>query len=824
MRRRLGLCLLALSAMVACHNSGRDNPLDPALTPSVTLALALDDTTGIAHLSWSEYEGEAPFESFLVLRNETESIRVDTLSVITDVARRDFADSTVQPNRSYAYRVAVRNASGLDAPSSQQATQGYTVEPIRLTALDPEHGPANLRIRWTRFRSPGFERYRIRRKLSNNLTENIGEVTGRLDTTFTDTSLLAFTNYEWSVVVDTRFAGTGFDSLESNWLPRSVPITAVRLTDLMFDAAQATARLTWRPYEGPRFREYRIVRRTPGLADTEIAQIDEKSVNTFVDSGLVGNTSYEYEVIAITQRDEEVSGVVRGGQFFVPVDEFGLDMEPDHVVRLYHEDDGLMALISSPTEIRLVGLTSTGMVAADDTLVQVFPESFQSIEPRSVAAALQSDGLRALTYSLGGRTILVYLDQNHEIVRRRARLFEDEIAAIVGDDLQMDPLASLRFIPTFHRSGLPTHQVSFDDVRLRDGDSEPFEDSFSLRDPSRYLYMASFLAVQSGHAYFDHVDESNIAVTSDAALTLAIVGETTQRDPSVDLQASVQVAQVAGEEASLRVGSNLRGIMATLNLSIESLLWRLDWRQAPTLENDVRVASFTQTAVVAPGLFYGLSIEHVDETVAVLVDTPVVRVHETESFTWGALAAWNQASEPVLLTTRGAAAETITSDSREPEEVYQSPVSDVAIWPDTRAGIATTAVVTPARNTVAVEQGVIRASAGIAPWPSETAFSTPTLLGIGAGQGNGEFIYPLSIDRGPDGNYYVLDAGNARIQVFDEDGNYVTHFGTKGSALGEFDFGTGRVPEDYAGSIAIDDDGFIYVADPGNRRIQKFAP
>lgn len=26
------------------------------------------------------------------------------------------------------------------------------------------------------------------------------------------------------------------------------------------------------------------------------------------------------------------------------------------------------------------------------------------------------------------------------------------------------------------------------------------------------------------------------------------------------------------------------------------------------------------------------------------------------------------------------------------------------------------------------------------------------------------------------------------------------------------------------GSIAVDDDGFIYVADVGNRRIQKFAP
>ena len=71
---------------------------------------------------------------------------------------------------------------------------------------------------------------------------------------------------------------------------------------------------------------------------------------------------------------------------------------------------------------------------------------------------------------------------------------------------------------------------------------------------------------------------------------------------------------------------------------------------------------------------------------------------------------------------------------------------------------------------------------------------------------------------------YVLDAGNARIQVFDGDGKYVTQWGTKGTGEGEFDFGTGHGPEDFAGSIAVDDEGFIYVADVGNKRIQKFAP
>ena len=44
------------------------------------------------------------------------------------------------------------------------------------------------------------------------------------------------------------------------------------------------------------------------------------------------------------------------------------------------------------------------------------------------------------------------------------------------------------------------------------------------------------------------------------------------------------------------------------------------------------------------------------------------------------------------------------------------------------------------------------------------------------------------------------------------------------SRHGRIRFGQGNVSTDFVGSIAVDDDGFIYVADVGNGRIQKFAP
>ena len=77
---------------------------------------------------------------------------------------------------------------------------------------------------------------------------------------------------------------------------------------------------------------------------------------------------------------------------------------------------------------------------------------------------------------------------------------------------------------------------------------------------------------------------------------------------------------------------------------------------------------------------------------------------------------------------------------------------------------------------------------------------------------------------GPDGRFFVLDAGNARIQVFDQDGEYITQWGDHGTAAGEFDFSWSGEGEEFAGSICVDDEGYIYVADVFNQRIQKFGP
>ena len=65
------------------------------------------------------------------------------------------------------------------------------------------------------------------------------------------------------------------------------------------------------------------------------------------------------------------------------------------------------------------------------------------------------------------------------------------------------------------------------------------------------------------------------------------------------------------------------------------------------------------------------------------------------------------------------------------------------------------------------------------------------------------------------GNYYVLDAGNFRIQKYDSDGQFITTIGREGQGPGEMRSGF---------TIKGDREGNILVIDPGNNRIQKFSP
>lgn len=85
-------------------------------------------------------------------------------------------------------------------------------------------------------------------------------------------------------------------------------------------------------------------------------------------------------------------------------------------------------------------------------------------------------------------------------------------------------------------------------------------------------------------------------------------------------------------------------------------------------------------------------------------------------------------------------------------------------------------------------------------------------------QEEGLFYYPRGLAVGPDGEVYVSDSGNNRVQKFDSDGNCMHAWGRFGFAWRGADLGKFDVPW----GIATDKEGNIYVSDTSNSRIQKF--
>jgi sugar lactone lactonase YvrE len=82
------------------------------------------------------------------------------------------------------------------------------------------------------------------------------------------------------------------------------------------------------------------------------------------------------------------------------------------------------------------------------------------------------------------------------------------------------------------------------------------------------------------------------------------------------------------------------------------------------------------------------------------------------------------------------------------------------------------------------------------------------------GSGGGQFNYPAHLAVAKDGNLFVVDMLNFRVQVFDPEGRLVSMFGTIGAGQpGTFD---------KAKSVAFDSFGNIYVVDSQQAWVQVF--
>ncbi len=77
----------------------------------------------------------------------------------------------------------------------------------------------------------------------------------------------------------------------------------------------------------------------------------------------------------------------------------------------------------------------------------------------------------------------------------------------------------------------------------------------------------------------------------------------------------------------------------------------------------------------------------------------------------------------------------------------------------------------------------------------------------------GDFALPTFVAVDKDGNVYVTDTLNFRVEIFDADGNFITQFGQHCDGAGCFARPKG---------IAVDSDGHIWVSDTGLDLLQAF--
>lgn len=82
------------------------------------------------------------------------------------------------------------------------------------------------------------------------------------------------------------------------------------------------------------------------------------------------------------------------------------------------------------------------------------------------------------------------------------------------------------------------------------------------------------------------------------------------------------------------------------------------------------------------------------------------------------------------------------------------------------------------------------------------------------GGGDGQFREAHNVAVDADGYVYVCDLDNNRIQKFTSEGVFVTKWGSSGSSDGRFNEPRG---------ISVDADGNVWVVDDGNNRVQKFS-
>jgi hypothetical protein len=759
------LCLLAfLGLLAACsRDARRENPLDPELTPAVELSAAtLDTTSGRIALSWSAYSGQQPFAAYHIQRKVQGQASWTTLDTLQVPDITSWTDSTLIPDTDYEYRVAVANTSGHVEPSNSQAVSGYRLHSVRLLAVDSDPESGIIQLQWSRYTGPGFERYRVlRRRAGTDQQQEIAAFVEEDATAFADITPLADVNYLYHVEVVAKGI-----ALTSELVEQTIELPTVDILELAFDSMAATATVAWSPYIGPRFASY-VVQRASGAVVEKITQIDDVSQTSFADHGLLGNTEYTYRIIVHTERSESVASSPLGGKIYRFLGEWPLDLleatssASSQFMRLQFAGGAIHALHSrSNSGFFHTVFDREGHLLSTQTILDLSRDNVE-IEARSSSFLLQPE--RTLFGTSGTGTT-------------------PGVMAVGVDGPTPGPTTRVQLQLSSEEHG--EGPESF--IEIEQANDRGVYRDITLFSGVDILYQRPGIGL--GAFIRAGVDWENFG----ARLTTFYRG-------------------ILGFSARIALGRRATG-RAVLDLQLNEM--QLSWERS-------------EEAVLSPLVSVWPYID---------IDPKEVEFYPTSqgyTATSQGAALWSEeiANEPVTWTSMANLDGTtlFTIDTR----TYRITAADSIIrqtsdFPDAVAELRTWQVSqerSPRVGACMPDAGAIHMTSVFRAdiWDRTPATVVgPVLRGTST-----NLFYPLSLDGHTDGRVYVLDAGNARIVVLDQEGTYITQIGLPGDGAGEFDFLDGlRIADglNFAGSLAVDDDGFIYVADVGNRRIQKFAP
>ncbi|NKB72764.1 MAG: hypothetical protein GKR89_37305 [Candidatus Latescibacteria bacterium] len=315
---RAFLWILLLTALGACHETQRDNPLDPELTPAVEIVAArLDTSAGVVLLEWTMYSGRQPFAFYQILRRPQNLTLVDTLAQIDNLNSLAFTDTTLAPQVDYVYQVVVFNQEGFAQLSSERPVGAFdlSVPVLSIPTSDPAQG--TIHLQWDLYRGPDFNRYEIWRRSFGREAQLLAGLTEVTATTWLDDSVEPRREYFYWI----RTFAAGL-TLDSPIQEAAYELPLIQLTEAALSHQSATANLSWERYPGPGFSGYEIQRRSGLLAAAPVGLIEDINQTSYIDSVLDGNTQYEYQIVVRTHWDGiSVLSNALGGAFYQLVEQ-----------------------------------------------------------------------------------------------------------------------------------------------------------------------------------------------------------------------------------------------------------------------------------------------------------------------------------------------------------------------------------------------------------------------------------------------------------------------------------------------------------------------